>query len=311
MTHDNLFYTQNTRTLAWSGLGTAINNASSSAEAINVAGLDWEVKQSSVQWLDEAGMGTLRTEDSFRVNYREDTGNLLGVVTKRYRVVQNAEAFSFVDHLLGEGINIETVGSLKGGRATWMLAKMPEQKILRDDFAPYLLLLNSHDGSRALTVAMTPIRIACFNTVNVALAEAKQKWSFRHTRNVRSRMEMAQRTMGLAGTYMDALAKRSEQLAATKMSRLDFERYIEALFPLSGNEVSDRRMEEKIERFRECYAAPDVANFTGSAYGFLLATADFASHRPVKNDRQREAKFVNAVTRPADLLTLASSLVAV
>jgi phage/plasmid-like protein (TIGR03299 family) len=306
---NNLFSSDgHVRTLAWSGLGTSVGDASSVDAAIKLARLDWAVGQAPVQWMETDG--TLQATDDFKVNYREDTGGLLGVVTRRYRVVPNHEAFSFVDHLLGEGIKIETAGSLKGGRTTWMLAKMPEQKILRDEFAPYLLLLNSHDGSRALTVAMTPIRVACWNTVNFALSEAKQRWSFRHTRNVRSKMDMANKTMVFSAHYMQQLERQAEQLATTKMSRLDFERNIEALFPMTGNEIADRRMEEKIERFRQCYHAPDVANFTGTAYGFLLATADYASHRPTKNHRQLEAKFVNAVARPADLLTLARSLFA-
>jgi phage/plasmid-like protein (TIGR03299 family) len=307
---NNLFVAtaSNNRQAAWSGLGTAVNNASSSEEAISVAGLDWNVGQAPIQWMDE--VGTLRVDDSFKVNYRDDCGDLLGVVTKRYKVVQNLEAFSFVDHLLGEGVKIETVGILKGGRATWMLAKMSEQKILRDDFAPYLLLINSHDGSRALTIAATPIRLACWNTLNLALASAKQKWSFKHTANIGSRLQMAQRTMGLARNYLQALSERAEKLAQTKMSRLDFERYVEALFPLKGSEIADKRMEEKIECFRKCYEMEDVSHFVGTQYGFLLAMADYVSHKPLKNERQRWSHFENAVMKPADLLTRATALFA-
>ena len=302
---DSLFVT---RKPAWHGLGTAIENAPTSADALHISGLDCQVIQAPVQWMDE--VGTLRVDDSFKVNYREDNGNLLGVVSKDYTVVQNNEAFSFTDYLLGEGVQYETAGSLKGGRATWVLAKMPEQRILQDAFSPYLLFMNGHDGMRAVTVCMTPVRVVCWNTVNLALRSAKQKWSFKHTANVHSRLTMAKETMGQASTYMQALEKRSEQLATIKVSPVEFNRFTEMLFPKTGNPISDNKSVMNIERFLNCYYAPDLANFTGTAYGFMMAVADYASHKPIKNERSRESHFVNTVAKPADLLEQATTFFA-
>jgi phage/plasmid-like protein (TIGR03299 family) len=303
---DSLFVT---RKPAWHGLGTVVENAPTSADALRISGLDWRVIQAPVQWMDDDG--TLRADDSFKVNYRGDNGALLGVVSKDYTVVQNNEAFSFTDYLLGEGVQYETAGSLKGGRATWVLAKMPEQKILQDEYNPYLLFMNGHDGTRAVTVCMTPVRVVCWNTVNLALRSAKQKWSFKHTANVHSRLTMAKQTMGLAGTYMEALEKRSEQLATIKVSPTEFNLYTEMLFPKTGTTVGDSKSVTNIERFLNCYYAPDLANFTGTAYGFMMAVADYASHKPIKNDRSRESHFVNTVAKPADLLEQSATFFAV
>jgi phage/plasmid-like protein (TIGR03299 family) len=259
--------------------------------------------------MDEAG--TLCVDDSFKCNYREDNGVLLGVVSKDYTVVQNDEAFSFTDYLLGEGVQYETAGLLKGGRATWVLAKMPERKILQDAYSPYLLFMNGHDGTRAVTVCMTPIRVVCWNTVNLALRSAKQKWSFKHTANVHSRLTMAKQTMGLASTYMQALAERSEQLAAIKVSPVEFNTFTETLFPKTGTTVGNSKSVVNIERFLNCYYSPDLANFTGTAYGFMMAVADYASHKPIRDERYRESHFVNTVTKPADLLELSATFFAV
>ena len=303
---DSLFVS---RRPAWHGLGTTIGNAPTSSDALRISGLDWRVVQAPVQWMDE--VGSIRVDDSYKVNYREDNGALLGVVSKDYTVVQNNEAFSFTDYLLGEGVQYETAGSLKGGRATWVLAKMPEQRILQDAYSPFLLFMNGHDGTRAVTVCMTPVRVACWNTVNLALRSAKQKWSFKHTANVHSRLTMAKQTMGLAHSYMQALAERSEQLASTKVSSTEFKTYTDALFPKTGTSVGDNRTLMNIEKFLNCYWSPDLANFTGTAYGFMMAVADYVSHKPIKNERFRESHFVNTVARPADLLTQSATFFAV
>ena len=122
--------TQETRQLAWSKFGTKLVDAKTSIDALQQAGLHWKVAQSPVQWMEVDG--TLHSSDWKQVNYREDTGDLLGVVGSGYTVVQNEEAFAFSDLLCYEGVQYEQAGSVKGGRQVWMLAKMPERKILQD-----------------------------------------------------------------------------------------------------------------------------------------------------------------------------------
>ena len=93
----------------------------------------------------------------------------MGIVSDRYKVVQNQDAFQFTDELLGEGVTYETAGSLQIGREFWMLARMPQQYIIAgDEIAPYLVIMNSHDGGSGVKVAMTPIRVVCQNTLTIS-----------------------------------------------------------------------------------------------------------------------------------------------
>ena len=140
---------------AWHGLGTVLHDAATSADALKRAKLSWNVAQSPVQWMESDG--TLRVTDSYMCNYRDDNGTLLGIVGRGYTVVQNTDAFEFADHLIGEGVQYEYVGSNKGGKRVWLLAKMPERTILNDAYAPYLLFANGHDGNTAINVCMTPM----------------------------------------------------------------------------------------------------------------------------------------------------------
>ena len=155
---ETMFYT---RQKPWHGLGTMVMEAPDSKTALNLAGLDWSVIQKE-----------LTTEDGiavkgFKANLRDRDKQILGVVTDRYKVVQNEEAFSFTDELLGEGVRYETAGALQNGRRTWILAKLPQRYIISgDEITPYLVFMNSHDGTGAIKAAMTPIRVVCQNTLN-------------------------------------------------------------------------------------------------------------------------------------------------
>ena len=120
---ETMFYV---REKPWHGLGTEVQEAPTSADALIYAGLDWEVIQKNV-YTDNAP---------------------LGIVSDRYKVVQNEDAFQFTDDLLGAGVTYETAGALQGGRKVWMLARMPHRYIIAgDEIAPYLVVMNSHDGS--------------------------------------------------------------------------------------------------------------------------------------------------------------------
>jgi phage/plasmid-like protein (TIGR03299 family) len=146
-----MFYVRQT---PWHGMGVRVEEALASEEALRISGLDWRVKQAPVYY----GEGHALT-DEYRANLRDDTGDLLGIVSDQYQIVQNTEAFAFTDELLGQGVKYETAGSLFGGRKTWLLARLEQVTILGDQVDPYLLFSNGHDGYNAVKVAITPTRV--------------------------------------------------------------------------------------------------------------------------------------------------------
>lgn len=166
----------------WHGLGTQVMEAPNSREALKLAGLDWKVVQEPLI----TGAGDM--VDGYKANVRNTDNQVLGVVGDRYRIVQNEEAFAFTDDLLGYGVRYETAGSLQGGKKVWMLAHMPQEYIIAGEhISPYLLFSNSHDGSGAVKVAITPIRVVCNNTLNLALNTAKRSWSAMHTGSIKAK----------------------------------------------------------------------------------------------------------------------------
>ena len=207
---ETMFYT---RQKPWHGLGTMVQEAPTSKDALELAGLDWRVIQKGLVTDDGTPI------PGFKANLRDSDSQVLGVVTDRYKVVQNEDAFAFTDALLGEGVTYETAGSLQNGRRTWILAKLPQRYIISgDEITPYLVFMNSHDGTGAIKAAMTPIRVVCQNTLNLALKTAKRTWSADHVGDIQGKMEDAKNMLLYADKYMQELGKAIDALNRIKVS---------------------------------------------------------------------------------------------
>lgn len=266
---------ENGRFVPWHGLGTPVEKAPSSNEAIILAGLDWTVDQRPIY--DVFG----KEIPKYKANTRSSDNSILGVVTDKYKIVQNAEAFEFTDSLVDEGLTYETAGSLRDGKTVWLLAKMPQQKILGDAFEPYICFTNSHDGSGSIRVCMTPTRVVCWNTLNVALRSASRSWATKHMGDMKSKLEEAKYTLGLANNYMSSLAEEAEKLAGIKISDDELMAILDEMFPV--NEVVDSKrkivnIETVKKNILKCYDAPDIKDFKGTAWGVINAAADFVDH---------------------------------
>ena len=266
---ESMFYVRET---PWHGLGTKVKEAPASNDALILA----EVLQEPIF--------TAASEpiEGYKVNVRDSDRKVLGVVTDRYKVIQNNEAFAFTDELLGEGVRYETAGSLQGGKKVWLLAHMPREYIISgEQISPYLVFSNTHDGSGAIKVALTPIRVVCQNTLNLALAKANRCWSMIHTGDIHEKMQEARDTLLRAENYMKELGQEFENLRMKKLSDRQVTEYIEILLPLEDN--STPQQTKNIRKLREdmkmrYFDAPDLQHVGKNAYRFVNAVSDFATH---------------------------------
>lgn len=265
-----------TREKPWHGLGTIVAEAPASKEALALAGLDWKVIQKKIY------TGDRQRITGYRANVRDTDNKLLGVVSDRYHVVQNEDAFAFTDSLLGEGVRYETAGSLQSGRRVWMLAKLPnEYIILGEQVSPYLVFCNSHDGSGAIKVAMTPVRVVCSNTLNLALDTAKRCWTAKHTTNIADKLEEAKETLFFAESYMSSLGQEMEALRKEQLSDQKAIEYMNILLPIKEDmslqqKKNIRNLQEDLKH--RYFDAPDLKDMGKNAYRFINAVSDFATH---------------------------------
>lgn len=260
----------------WHGLGTIVTEAPASADALRIAGLDWTVVQEPIY------TNFNRPVEGYRANVRNSDGKVLGVVSDRYKVVQNVDAFSFTDELLGKGVRYETAGSLQEGRKVWLLARLPREYIIAGErISPYLVFSNTHDGSGSVKVAVTPVRVVCNNTLNLALSTASRSFSMIHTGNIQDKIQEAKDTLFMAEKYMDCLGIEFEQLRRQKITDSQVKEFIELLLPMEKDATPIQS--KNIVRLREdmmkrYYEAPDLQKVGNNAYRFVNAVSDFATH---------------------------------
>lgn len=215
--------------LAWHRLGKVVDSMTSK-EAIELSGLDYEVEkvpmyyQEANKILDKTTslyfqqVSRITKDGKTNINpliqvansfatVRTDDYTQLGVVGQRYEVIQNIEAFDFFDRIVGEGHAMyETAGALGNGETIFVTAKIPSKMIVaKDEIDKYLLFTNSHDGSSAVNILFTPIRVVCNNTLTAALRGAKNKYIVRHTISAQEKLKLAEITLGIVSKQSEVL----------------------------------------------------------------------------------------------------------
>lgn len=280
---------------AWHGLGTVLDHAPDSRTAITAAHLDWRVSRVPLK-TDE---GTEVPEHFATV--RRDTGDILGVVGSKYKVVQNAEAFDFLDGLLQDGvIKYESAGALRGGRVVWILARMPSVDgiVAGDNVLRYVLFSTSHDGTGSIHAIPTATRVVCANTLRIATAK---DIGFRHTANVKTKLEVARKYLSQFDEKFTLFRDHARVLASTAWTPETAKEYIQRLFPEIENPGKGRTIREN--RVAEVRAAlrnarnnlPGIKGSWWSLFNAVTETVDHSERRSMEKLSARENRMLSTI----------------
>lgn len=215
---------------AWHGLGTIVDHAMTSEEAIKLANLDFDVKQTSIhaRIVNEEGIALYSPYEEKVANYRTDNNEVLGLVGSRYEIIQNTEAFGFFDSIIDKGEAIfQTAGALGKGERIFITAKLPEDMLVKGEHCEkYIILSNSHNGSSAIVAGFTTVRIVCNNTLQAALGSMSNKVSIIHRKGAKNELEQAHTLMGITSKYMLEVQDIFNQMAKTAISDIKLKEYI-------------------------------------------------------------------------------------
>ncbi|MHB8205951.1 DUF932 domain-containing protein [Mucilaginibacter sp.] len=289
----------------WQILGKTITKCKTSAEAIQEAGLDFTVwKHPNLHALPS---GNNIISDNSYFTFRTDTEAILGdKVGCDYEVVQNVNAFGFFDSIIENygGLHYESAGSLGYGALTYITAKLPEYiKVGRSDLIEqYLFLTSTHDGTGSITIAFTPVRIYCANTLNAALQNCSNCIKIRHTASAAEKLKSAHKLLGLTNqlsTEMEAIFNRWSRV---RISDPELKRLIQ-LAMVPNNETYELlktgKESELSNQFNNTVSAvleysltsPSQQEVTtkGTLFGFYNSVTGY--YQNVKGYRDNEAKF--------------------
>lgn len=284
----------------WHKLGTKVDSAMTSAEAIEKAQLDWRVEKRPIYFPSQKG--TTKVPEKYAV-VRCDSETPLGVVGEVYHPLQNKEAFSFFDAIVGEKLAMyHTAGALGEGERIWMLAKLPTDFWVtpEDRIESYLLLTNSHNGSSAVQIMATPIRVVCQNTLNMALS-SNVKTSVRHTMNMGRGIKEIRAQLGIADNYFRMFEEMGRHLVG-KQANAQFVEAVLKDLGLSTEKGEDSTRTENIRydimRMFQRGKGNDMKSVKGSAWALLNGIVEYV-------DYERSARgtgFEKAENRAASLL---------
>ena len=213
--------------------------------------------------------------------YTENSTDVLSVVGSRYKVVQNEELFSFAENLHdgNPNVKVDSAGSLKSGRVVYGSWSLPNELILdpngaNDKTSLYLIVWTSHDGSVAVQAAITPVRVRCQNTLNLAMRSAKQSFKIRHTQTAEGKILAAREALGLSVAYFDEFSKEANLLFTREVTDKKFSEIINAIYPKPQQDKKGalKKWENKVVLLDELYHNSKTnENIKGTAWGALNA----------------------------------------
>jgi phage/plasmid-like protein (TIGR03299 family) len=281
--------------------GTKIENATNAENAIELAGLNYEVEKQKLYV-----QSPLRVVPNQFATVRTDNKEILGIVGKNYEILQNKEAFDFLDDVVGGGAKFETAGGYRGGRASFVTCTTEPIKIFDDDIQPYILAMNSFDGSGTVRVMFTPVRVFCSNCLVRAQKQASNIISIRHSKDVAARLTASKNILLSNTKYLEYLKEEAEKLASIPLNENEFVAMVKSMDEFNVKEdatyVVTQRNIEKFEAIMRAYRQDDLQNFNNTAYKAYQAMADYESHPPVFRKTENPDKSMQIVVAGMPLL---------
>lgn len=277
----------------WHGLGKKVDHLLTSAEAIEAAGLNYQVEKAPIF----LGDGT-EIKDQY-ATVRMDTKQPLGVVGSKYTVLQNKDAFSFFDAVVSvKEAMYETAGALGIGERIWLLAKLPGYiKTVGEDITnKYLLLTNTHDGSGSVQVMLTPIRVVCQNTLNVGMQAGTHKSKIRHTFNMGMKVEEVRKTLGLIQQQFTIFEQATQKLATIELTNEALDSYLRKSLSIGKDEDNSTRAKNILEEVSQLFLngkGADLPGAKGTAWGAFNAIVEYVDYkRGGDNQEKRTASLL-------------------
>jgi phage/plasmid-like protein (TIGR03299 family) len=267
---------------------------------------NWNVRLAPItehipaEWNDSSG-----AQYVIRNNPFNGGTDVLSVVGSRYKVVQNEDLFSFADQIHDADPNCrwESAGSLKNGKVVFGTVDIPRTMVLdpqgaNDQTKLYLIVWTSHDGSVAVQAAITPVRVVCQNTLNLAMKSAKQSFKIRHTQTAEGKIQVARETLGLTLGYFDVFEKQAQELFKQEITDKQFYDIVKSVYPKPADDASKiakTKWDNKVVLLDELYFnSPTNANIKGTKWGAFNALTERLDYFRSTRSNSSESKWASA-----------------
>jgi len=269
------------------GFGEHVVNASSYDDVLVQAGLNWSVSAVPTAAIDVDG--SIITIPGRNTIIRNEDKKPLGIVSDKYKIVNNEDAFAFTESLfLSKEIEFIRGGSYHGGSATWLEAKVTgTYSIMGDDVDCYLIFMNTHDGTGSVRCMILPERVVCSNALNFPLKSQSRNWRCAHNGDPLRKIEEARDVLLAGSTYMKHLTAECERLQRINIPYEQIIPLINRLLPIDEKNMTDKQKENQEVRRANLLdvflSKDDLQSFGSTGYKFISAVADYADHVDGRN----------------------------
>lgn len=279
---------------AWHGLGMEIPEGLSAEDGFRQIGLNWETRLEPVY---AEILGNKVELKEHRVHVRQDTGDILGLVSDHYQKIDNLEMAKFVDALLGEdaALTLETGGSLYGGKRVFALARLPKtlEVVPGDVVKPYVCVSNGHGGFASFIGMVTEVRVVCRNTLTMAERDMSRGFKFRHMGNLDAKIAQARTLLGLANEQHLKFAEQAKALVNTDLSVGQIRDFMDAAWirlfgelpdaveqPEAHAKMAEKRNETIMQWLRNLENERNtLAGMRGTAWAAFNAITEWSDHQ--------------------------------
>lgn len=280
----------NQRTTTWRTFGTNVQDCTSKDDVLRKAKLDYTVSLEPIHVM--TGDGSYKAVDGRFATTRSNDAHVYEVVSDRYQIIQNTDAFDFVDYF-GAMTDLKWVsaGETPSG-IVYMIAALPTMQVLDDDFTPFLIFQNSFNKRGGIKTSICPLRVVCQNQFNYAFKHSKGTVNIKHVGYVEGKLLEARNAYTYAIEHMHTLQETAERMSIVTLTQHHKERLLDTLFPLNDDSRSGFARDHarrKREAFEVCLNEADNGNYAGTAYGFLNAYSDYATHVITSNRASDDA----------------------
>lgn len=285
------------RTSTWTNIGKDVTACKDMEQVLQMSGLDYTVEKRPIfTYPDIEDDGTRMVIPNRFITTRRQDGHTYDVVSDKFEIIQNRDAFDFVKYM-GDELLFEKAGETQSGMV-YVIGRLPEVDILGDKFTPHVIFRNGFSGKVKITAAICPLRIVCQNQFNFAFKNTANTVQIRHVGNAEAKLEEAREVLRLSADYMAELNAMAEHFASMRLDQARMERITDYLFPMPTEDMNPfkrKSLEDARAKFINAHDAEDNRNFRGTAWGMINAYTDYLTHKEPAGKREDrfEGKFVN------------------
>ncbi len=301
------------RTTTWHAIGKSVEECRDLEGVLSASGLDYNVIKVPVFKEDE--WGQFQQIPHRFLTKRDDETKDYDIVSDRFHVIQNRDAFEFVNYM-GDELKFLKAGETDSGMV-YIIGVLPQVSILGDAFTPHVIFRNGFSGNVKITAAICPLRIVCQNQFNFAFKHTNNAITIKHMSSAEAKLKEARDVLKMSADYMARLNEMAKQYASVKLMPTEFDRVMDNLFPMNNLEGMKQYQIERLEAeraaFKQAYFADDNANHRGNAWGIVNAYTDFITHKePYRNTKTKnDSKFMTVTFHPGLMNAVLRSMAAV